>query len=590
MHILHLCGTASGAPWLLELLRELRTYGHELSVVIAGEDGDLAPALQALGIPYHVLAHDLLAQGDPWRAFQRVRRLSALLRKVRPDVVHSHLYSSTLAGRIAAWLADVPIRLSMNAGPYFLESPILGDLDIQTAWSDTRVIASCEYVRTLYVSRGVPRRKVELVYYGSNASKFNPARADPARVRAELGILPGTPVVGMIAYFYPPPPAGPTTAPHLANRGLKGHDVLLRAVPRVLESVPDARFVLVGDGWDERGRIYRQDMQHLAAALGVDHAVTFAGHRTDIPDTLAAFDVALQCSLSENLGGSVEALMMRRPLVVSRTGGLVETVVDGVTGLVVAPDDPDALATAIVRLLADRALAARLAEQGRAFMLDRFTAQRTAADLDALYRQCTSETRWPEGSPRESGYRPTRIVARWLWSPFWALRLAGAAQRGQRQTGSASWAWVATAATVPAAILRRTADIMIAATVLVAISPVFACLGLTRARRGPLLTARVVAGRHGQPFRLWTLTNGPDRSGWRRLPWFLTLLQDRRLTLFGPPPLPWDPERPMARSDPRVRSRPGIIGARPVPSGPAAEPTSTPADSVASRGPELRSR
>jgi glycosyltransferase involved in cell wall biosynthesis len=115
---------------------------------------------------------------------------------------------------------------------------------------------------------------VPLIYYGQDHTLFDPARSDGARVRRELGIEPDRPVVGDIAYFYPPAPAGPFTPPDLAERDLKGHDVLLRAVPHVLRRVPDALFILVGDGWGAPGAAFMADMQRLARDLGI--RTTFA--------------------------------------------------------------------------------------------------------------------------------------------------------------------------------------------------------------------------------------------------------------------------------------------------------------------------
>jgi glycosyltransferase involved in cell wall biosynthesis len=423
VRVLHVCNASGGAPWLVEILRELRDRGHEVAAVVRGDDGSLAAALREIGVRYIVLDHDMLAGANPFVAARRILRLISLFRQERPDIVQAHLFSSTIATRIAAWIADVPIRLSMNTGPYYLESPILGDVDVRTAWVDTRIIASCEYTRRLYIEKGVPADAVDLIYYGSNAARFDPAHVDRGRIRRELGVGDDVPIIGMVAYFYPPSRPHPAVSPAMVNRGIKGHDVLLKAVPLVLAKLPDARFVLVGDGWGERGKAYRLEMEALAASLGIAHSVTFLGHRLDVPDLLAGFDVALQCSLSENLGGAIEALMMQAPLIVSRTGGLVDAVRDEETGLVVPPDDPPALAAAICRLIDDRALAQRLAAAGRKLMLERFTAARTGADLDDLYRSCAAAARFAGRPPHLAGYRLGRTVLRSAWSPIWALQL-----------------------------------------------------------------------------------------------------------------------------------------------------------------------
>src|SRR5579864_3991244 len=418
LRIVHVAATANGAGWMHEILRELRARGHDVSAIIAGGQGTLASKLTADGIPFDVLDLDVLSSRSVRDAAAKAWALLRLLRRRRPDVVHYHLFPSILLGRLAGWAADVPVRFSMIPGTYYLEAPVLGEADAKTVWADTRVIASCEHTRTLYGRFGVARDHVELIYYGADAGRFSPDRADGMRVRRELGIAADTPTVGIVAYFYPPLAAGPFTPPHLVGRAIKGHDVLLRAIPRILGSVPDAVFLLVGEGWGEAGRDYEQHLRALADALGVTHAVRFTGAREDVPDTLAAFDVSVQCSLNENLGGSLESLLMARPLVASAVGGLVDSVRHEQTGLLVPPGNPEALGDAIVRLLLDRALAARLAATGRALALERFTLAKTVDDLEALYAQHAADVSRSPRPPRASGYRVTRSVARLLATPF----------------------------------------------------------------------------------------------------------------------------------------------------------------------------
>ena len=109
------------------------------------------------------------------------------------------------------------------------------------------------------------------------------------------------------------------------------------------------------------------------------------GYRHDLQRVRISFEVAVQCSLTECLGGTIEALLMERPTVASRVGGMPEAVRHEETGILVPPADPPALAAAIERLLADRGEAQRLARAGRALMLERFTRARTGNDLASLY-------------------------------------------------------------------------------------------------------------------------------------------------------------------------------------------------------------
>ena len=384
LKIVHVAATATGAPWMIALMREQKRLGHEVAAIIPSRDGGIAPQLDALGIPCYTAGVDVLfARPRIAQKIVTLLRLARLLRRIRPDVVHSHIVNSVVTARLASWLADVPMHLGANAHPISMESAVLRPLEVGTSFCDTATIASCTYTRDLMLRHGIAEDRLELIYYAVDQSRHDPSLADGARVRAGLGIGAATPVIGKIAYFYPPARSAGVVPPALQGRGVKGHEVLIRAVPRVLESFPDAKFILVGCGWGPAGPRYERELKELASNVAGD-AVLFVGERGDVPDLLAAFDVAVQCSLSDNLAGTVEALLMARPLAVSDIGGFADTVLHEETGLKFAVGDSAALADAVVRLLRDKALARRLGENGRRHVLQRFTLERTVADTETL--------------------------------------------------------------------------------------------------------------------------------------------------------------------------------------------------------------
>jgi glycosyltransferase involved in cell wall biosynthesis len=405
---------------MVALAREQQRLGHEVLAAIPSLDGGLGDELARAGIPAYAAPVDLLLSAPgPLRKLSALRQLVLLLRRLRPDVVHSHIFGSVIAARLASWLADTPLHFGGNVHPISLESDMMRALEIGTAFCDAKTIASCTYTRELYAAHGV---EAELIFYAVDQSGHDPMRTDGARVRRELGLAPDTPVVGKIAYFYPPTRTPAVVPPELRGRGIKGHDVLLRAVPHVLESLPDAKFVLVGRGWGPEGARYEAGLKELAASLGVAHAVLFPGERSDVPDVLASFDVSVHCSLSDNAGGTVESLLMERPMVVSDARGFADAVLHEETGLVVPKDDPRSLAEAIVRLLRDRELARRLGRNGRAHMLSRFTLAHTVADTEALLAR----------TPLRRGYRRTVSLARLVAAPFRLLPVALQVRRALR--------------------------------------------------------------------------------------------------------------------------------------------------------------
>jgi glycosyltransferase involved in cell wall biosynthesis len=410
LRIVHLAGTPNGAPWLIGILKEQKRRGHDVRAVIASRDGTIAPALEREGIPFETMYLGLSERGSSIDAGRRIFVVARYLRSLRADVVMYHLFPSTVIGRLSSWLADAPLRFSMIPSPLFLQSPYLSDIEAATAWADTRVIATCENTRTLYRERNIANGKVEMTYYGVDPAAFDPAAASRQKFRQELGISEDTPVIGMVAYFYAPNQNQFMTPSFMIGRGAKGHEVLFEAIPRVLAEFPNAKFVLVGKGWLPPGLEYEQVLRNMVAGMGLSNSVIFAGERTDIPDTLAAFDIALQCSLTENLGGSIEGLLMERPMVVTRVGGFTDSVLHEKTGLLVPHSDPRALSDAILRLLRDPAFAQTLGANGRRWMVERFTLQRTCDDLDEIYQRCAPK--------RRRGYSRIRMVLRALQLPF----------------------------------------------------------------------------------------------------------------------------------------------------------------------------
>jgi len=423
MRIVHLTAAVDGAPWMIGMAREQRRLGHDVAVIIPSRNGSIAPALACEGIPYYLAPCDVVSASGHIARVRVIGKLVRLLRRLRPDVVHSHIINSVVTARIAAWIADVPIRFGANAGPVTLESELLRPMEAGTASLDTRTIASCSYTLELFARYGIS--KSDLVYYGPDAARFDPATADGARVRRELGIGDDTPLIGIVAYFYAPAESPAVFGPDLVGRGVKGHEVLIDAVPRILARIPNAKFALVGRGWGAAGETYMRAMQDRAKALGIADAVLFTGERSDVADTLAAFDVSVHPSLTDNLGGTIESLLMARPMVVSDIRGYADSVLHEETGLVVPAGDSSALADAVVRLLRDRDLARRLGENGRARMLEGFTLQCSVAKLETML-QC-------ENARAKDHYRVTTSIVRALVAPFKLLPILREVQRVQRR-------------------------------------------------------------------------------------------------------------------------------------------------------------
>jgi glycosyltransferase involved in cell wall biosynthesis len=297
--------------------------------------------------------------GHAWKQVLQFRRA---LRAERPAVFHAHL-SWPLAckyGVLAAWLARVPAIVGTAQLYIDFYQVFAGKYQQRLMMrSMRRVIAVSDEVRERYrVTLRVPPAKLVVVRNGIPTDRSIPQR-DPA-LRTEL--VRGRPdfVVFTPARFHEQ----------------KGHIYLLEAAAQV----PDATFVLAGDGE------LRPAMEQLARELGVMDRCVFLGHRSDVPELLAAADLFVLPSLFEGLPVSVlEAMAAERPVIATAVGGTDEVVVDGATGLLVPPRDAAALAAAVRRLRADPALARQLAQRARARVEAEFSSAAAARGVMQVY-------------------------------------------------------------------------------------------------------------------------------------------------------------------------------------------------------------
>jgi glycosyltransferase involved in cell wall biosynthesis len=392
IRVAQIASVANHSPWFADICGEMARRGYDVFAIIDSANGNLGARLTSLGIRHYKVPMHFAESLDrarlPFYLFRlpiSALRVARILRREKAVIAQSHIFVANLVTRIACVFTRAR-NISSAAGPRHLEAPLTRFVERLTWRLDSAIVAGCEYTAALYRDAGAPPGRVACIYYGPPAERFDPANVDSTSFRRDLGIAPGVPLVGLVAHFYPPM-RGPQAPPVTRGVDLKGHDHFLAAARIVAKRFPEARFVLVGNGSNARGQEYRQSLIDACRADGFDARVFFPGHRNDIAEVLASFDVAVQCPLSETLGGTVEALLMERATVATRVGGIPESVRHEETGLLVPPADPTALAAAIERLLANRDEARRFGVAGRKLMLERFTLARTGADLASLYER-----------------------------------------------------------------------------------------------------------------------------------------------------------------------------------------------------------
>jgi glycosyltransferase involved in cell wall biosynthesis len=225
-------------------------------------------------------------------------------------------------------------------------------------------ICASEAIRQMLVSDGIPHERTVTVHEGVDIEHVR--AAPPARVHEEFWLPHDAPIVGNVAAL----------VPH------KGQRYLIEAATLVLRQVPDARFVIAGDG-ELRPQLERQVKEHR-----LEKHVILAGFRPDVLSLHRAFDIFVMSSVTEGLGTSLlDAMACGKPIVGTTAGGIPEVVADGVTGLLVPPRDPEALARALVTLLKDRGLRVQFGAAALARVRERFSAERMVQDTLRVYQR-----------------------------------------------------------------------------------------------------------------------------------------------------------------------------------------------------------
>jgi glycosyltransferase involved in cell wall biosynthesis len=284
--------------------------------------------------------------------------------------------------RLALMQGKHPRRIFQVPGPLHLESGPFGRMETALAGPADYWIASCRWTRDKYLSLGIPPEKVFLSYYGIDPAAFIVQKK--GRLRAELRVKDGVPLIGMVAHMYAPKYFLGQT------RGLKGHEDFLSAMVLVRERIPNALAVIAGNQWGN-GRSYEARLRSMAAKLLGD-SVHFLGHRTDVPAIYADLDVAVHPSLSENLGGAGESLLAGVPTVATRVGGLPDVVRDGETGWLVPPHRPRQLADAIIEVISQPEEARRRAMRGQSLIRESFDIRHTARQIKTIYTELLATT------------------------------------------------------------------------------------------------------------------------------------------------------------------------------------------------------
>jgi len=342
---------------VLNLVRHLPER-FEPAVVCIHDAGPIGKEIRQTGVPFTVLG---LTPGVR-RPFD-VLRLRDFLVECGPTIVHTFLLTGSLYGRFAAMMAKVPIVIGTEVNIYERKQAAHATAERWLMRGTDAVVASAESVREFYIKQvHADPDKVQVIYNAVDWSQLQTTMA-PEEFRASVGAPADAPVAGIIA--------------RLTEQ--KAHRVLFDAMARH-SGLSRLHLLVVGDGE------LRDDLRGRVEALGLQGRVHFLGARRDLGNILAGIDVFVMPSFWEGLPLSlVLAMGAGLPVVATSVAGIPEVVQDGVSGLLVPPDDTAALGDALARVISDKTSSVAMGEAARAYVRPRFGVDGYMSSITALY-------------------------------------------------------------------------------------------------------------------------------------------------------------------------------------------------------------
>jgi glycosyltransferase involved in cell wall biosynthesis len=314
---------------------------------------------------------------SPLNDVKTLAEMYRVIRRHRPDIVHTHMAKAGTTARLAAWLARVPIIIHTYHGHVFhsyfsaRKTAVFLAIERTLARISDRIVVVGERQRDEIAGFGVAApEKLVPIPLGLPLEPLLSVDGEGNALRRELGLTPDQPLVGIVARLVP----------------IKAHEYFLEAAARVRQRRDDAHFAIVGDG--ER----RAELEAMCNGLGLADRVHFLGWRRDMRPVYADLDVLVLSSLNEGSPVAViEALAAARPVVATAVGGVGEVVEDGTSGILVQPRDADAIATGVLRFLDDPVWARQVGLAGRSSVIPKYTVRRLVEDMEKLYLELARE-------------------------------------------------------------------------------------------------------------------------------------------------------------------------------------------------------
>ncbi len=372
-------GSERQTAQLAQSLHESSRY--QVFVACMDPSGDLGKDLHQVGID-DIPAFPFNSFYDHTTVIQ-LTRFASFLRKMKIDVVHTHDFYTNVFGIVGARLAGTPVRIASRRETTGCRTPAQKFVERRIYQLSHAIVANAGAVRRQLIEEGVREDKIVTIYNGLRQDRVTP-RYDRVETFRMLNL---------------PPNGHCRFVTILANLLLpvKDHPTFLRAAQLVRQAIPEARFVLAGEG-----RL-TDEMRALAKELGLEPDVFFTGRCGHVAELLAISDVCVLSSVAEGFSNSIlEYMGAGRPVVVTDVGGAREAVIEGKTGHLVQPGDYNTMAARIVELLRNPERARAMGKHGRQIVEQKFSCTAQLAQTEELYDRLLARATAPvRGNSRQ---------------------------------------------------------------------------------------------------------------------------------------------------------------------------------------------
>jgi glycosyltransferase involved in cell wall biosynthesis len=355
----------------LQLLTQLHEGGRvNVRLACLQDKGSLKADAERLGIG-EIHEYPLTSFYDLNFARQ-IRRLVRYIKENQIDVVHTHCFYTNIFGMTGAYLARVPARITSKGETDGFRSPMQKRAERMSFRLAHRVIANCLVVQNQLIREGVNPKRIIQHYNGLDLDRMQAAAELTREAALKMFALPqGRRFVSIVANLRNP---------------VKDHSMFLRAAARVRAVVPDAAFVVAGEGELMPG------LRQLAADLGIADDVHFIGRCDDVASLLVASLVGALSSKAEGFANAIlEYMAAGLPVVATDVGGVREAIVEGQTGHIVASGDDEAMAARIIQVLSDDENARMMGARGKAIVSEKFSSEHHLHNTLELYDELLSK-------------------------------------------------------------------------------------------------------------------------------------------------------------------------------------------------------